>query len=384
MASTYSDLKIELIGTGEQSGTWGTTTNTNLGTALEEAIVGRATANFTTDADLTLTLTDTNATQVARHYILNVTSGVSLSTTRNLIVPTIDKPYIIENNTTGGQSIVVKTSGGSGVTVPNGRKVMVYANSTNVVAAQDHIPSLTLGSALPVASGGTGLTTTPTNGQIDIGNGTGFTRTTLTQGTGVTITNGTGSITIAATNNGTVTSVGGTGTVNGITLSGTVTSSGNLTLGGTLSGVNLTSQVTGILPTANGGTNNGFFTVSGPASSAKTYTFPNENMSVGYRAVPQSGSDKTTAYSLVTGDVGKLIGVGSGGSIEIPDATFAAGDVVAIFNNTSGPVTITCTITTAYIGGTDTDVASVTLATRGVASILFISGTVCVITGNVS
>jgi hypothetical protein len=56
MASTYSTLKIELIGTGEQQGTWGTTTNTNLGTALEEAIVGRGTANFTTDADLTLTL----------------------------------------------------------------------------------------------------------------------------------------------------------------------------------------------------------------------------------------------------------------------------------------------------------------------------------------
>lgn len=171
MASTYSDLKIELIGNGEQSGTWGTTTNTNLGTAIEEAIVGRATANFTTDADLTISLTDTNATQVARHYILNVTSGVSLSTTRNLIVPTIDKPYIIENNTTGSQSIVVKTSAGTGVTVPNGARVMVYANSTNVVAAQTHIPSLTLGSALSVASGGTG-TTTLTADNVILGNGT--------------------------------------------------------------------------------------------------------------------------------------------------------------------------------------------------------------------
>ena len=93
MASTYSNLKIELIGTGEQQGTWGTTTNTNLGTALEEAIVGRGTANFTTDADLTLTLTNSNATQVARNFVLNVTSGVSLTATRNLIVPTIEKPH---------------------------------------------------------------------------------------------------------------------------------------------------------------------------------------------------------------------------------------------------------------------------------------------------
>lgn len=105
---------------------------------------------------------------------------------------------------------------------------------------------------------------------------------------------------------------------------------------------------------------------------------------VGYRNVPKSGSDKTTSYSLATTDVGKFIGVGSGGSITIPDATFAAGDVVSVFNNTSGNVTITCTITTAYIAGTDSDKASVTLATRGVATILFLSGTVCVINGNVS
>lgn len=181
MPSTYSDLKFELIGTGEQSGTWGTTTNTNLGTAIEEAIVGRATANFTSDANLTLTLTDTNSTQVARNYILNVTSGVTLTATRDLIVPTIDKPYIIENNTTGAQSIRVKTSAGSGITIPNGTKCMVYANSTNVVQASDFFPtaridSLTSASAtltsaaisggtitgitdLAIADGGTGAST---------------------------------------------------------------------------------------------------------------------------------------------------------------------------------------------------------------------------------
>ena len=67
MASTYSNLKIELIATGEQSGTWGITTNTNLGTALEEAIVGSADVTFAS-ADVTLTLTDTNASQTARNF----------------------------------------------------------------------------------------------------------------------------------------------------------------------------------------------------------------------------------------------------------------------------------------------------------------------------
>lgn len=102
------------------------------------------------------------------------------------------------------------------------------------------------------------------------------------------------------------------------------------------------------------------------------------------RAVPQSGAAKTGSYSLATTDVGTYIHVGSGGSVTIPDATFAAGDIVSVFNNTSGNITITCSITTAYIAGTDTDKASVTLATRGVATILFISGTVCVISGNVT
>jgi hypothetical protein len=102
------------------------------------------------------------------------------------------------------------------------------------------------------------------------------------------------------------------------------------------------------------------------------------------RKIPQSGSAKTTSYSLATTDVGLFIEVGSGGSITVPNSTFSAGDVVSIFNNTSGNVTLTMSITTAYIGGTDADKNTITLATRGVATILFISGTVCVVNGNVS
>lgn len=203
MASTYSALKIELIGTGEQTGTWGNTTNTNLGTAIEEAIVGYATANFTSDADLTISLTDTNASQTARNLVLNLTSGVSLTATRNLIVPTIEKPYYIFNNTTGSQSIVVKTSAGTGITVPNGSKMLVYADGTNVVEAVNRAGSLTLGSALAVGSGGTGQTSY-TNGQLLIGNTTGNTlsKATLTAGTNITITNGPGTITIDSTGGG--------------------------------------------------------------------------------------------------------------------------------------------------------------------------------------
>jgi len=99
--------------------------------------------------------------------------------------------------------------------------------------------------------------------------------------------------------------------------------------------------------------------------------------------VPAVGT-QTGSYTLTTADTGKYVQVGTGGSITVPDATFSEGDVVNVFNNTTGNVTITCSITTAYISGTDTDVASVTLATRGLCTIFFISGTVCVIAGAVS
>lgn len=103
----------------------------------------------------------------------------------------------------------------------------------------------------------------------------------------------------------------------------------------------------------------------------------------GKRNIPKD-SDKTTSYILATTDVGKVVGVGTGGSVSIPNSTFSSGDVVLVFNNTSSPITITCTIDTAYIAGADVDKATVTVAARGIANILFVSGTSCVITGNVT
>ncbi len=160
-------------------------------------------------------------------------------------------------------------------------------------------------------------------------------------------------------------------------------STGGTMLTTTTTGLNANNITVGILAVANGGTGNAFFGVSGPATSVKTYTFPNENMSVGFRNIPPVGT-KTGSYTLATTDVGEYVQVGSGGSITIPDATFAEGDAVSIFNNTAGNVTITCSITTAYIAGTDADKASMVLATRGLATVLFISSTVCVVSGNVS
>ena len=158
MASTYSTLKVELIGTGEQTGTWGTTTNDNLSVALGEAITGSADVAFSS-ADVTVTLTDTNAAQTARNLRLNLT-GTS-GGARNLILGSgcqIEKLYLINNGL--ADAVTVKNTSGTGIAVPAGKTMFVYNNGTNVVDAVTHLSSLTLGTALPVASGGTGSTST--------------------------------------------------------------------------------------------------------------------------------------------------------------------------------------------------------------------------------
>lgn len=139
----------------------------------------------------------------------------------------------------------------------------------------------------------------------------------------------------------------------------------------------LTAASSGTTPLTSGGA------LGTPSSGNLSNTTVDGTNPVGYRDLPAVGT-KTTSYTLATGDVGKYVQVGSGGSITIPDATFAEGDVVVIANNHSAAITITCSITTAYIAGTDTDKATVSLATRGVCNILFLSGTACIITGNVS
>jgi hypothetical protein len=161
MASTYSQYKIELVGTGEQAGTWGTTTNNNFGSAtpgtyrgFEQAIGGKATIDLSAGGTIALTLTNSNAAQNARALFFDL--GGSPAGAVTLQVPAIQKSYIVKNGS--GQTVTVEISGGTGVAVPNGSTTVVYADGTDVVTALNYAPALTLGAALPVASGGTGIT----------------------------------------------------------------------------------------------------------------------------------------------------------------------------------------------------------------------------------
>jgi hypothetical protein len=247
--STYStNLKIELMTTGENSGTWGDITNTNLGTALEQAIVGYGNPDYVSDANLTISITNSNAAQAARALVLNVTSVFgALTATRELVVPTIQKQYIVQNNTTGGQSITVKTSAGTGITVPNGRKAHLYVDGTNVIQMFDFVDingGTIDGATIGANSASTGAFTTLAASGATTLNGA----VTLGDAAGDNITfNGTVTSHLLFTDNTYDIGASGATRPRNLYLAGAATIGGNLSVGGTLTltgGVNLNGNVT--------------------------------------------------------------------------------------------------------------------------------------------
>jgi hypothetical protein len=205
------------MGTGENSGTWGTITNVNLGTALEEAIVGSADVTFSSGT-VTLTLTDTNSSQTARNLRLNLT-GTS-GGAQNLIVPGIEKAYLVNNGC--ADAITVKNATGTGIAVPAGKTMWVYNTGANVVDAVTHLSSLTLTTPLPNSS----TTASSSNGASTIvardasGN---FTANTATLTTVTGAGSGLTSLNASALTTGTINTLRVTGAYTGITQVGTLT-----------------------------------------------------------------------------------------------------------------------------------------------------------------
>ena len=318
MASTYSNLKIQLMATGENSGTWGNVTNVNLGTAIEEAIAGSADVSFSS-GNVTLTLTDTNASQTARNMRLNLTGTTGGA--RDLIVPAIEKMYVVNNGC--ADAVTVKVSGQTGVAVPAGKTMILFNNGTDVVDAITHLTSLTLGSALPVASGGTGSTT----GTFSGANITSLNASNISSGT---LNNGR---TTASSSNGASTIV-------------SRDASGNFAA----ATVNVTTL------------NSSGFVID----------------SIGnVRDIPQNS--QTTGYTLVIGDLGKHISTNS--NVTVPNAVFSTGDVVAVYNTTSSNVTVVqgASVTLRKAGTATT--GNATVLQYGVATILCTAANNFVISG---
>jgi hypothetical protein len=194
MPSSYSPLLgIELIANGEQSGNWGTTTNNNLGTLLEQAIAKLSNVTVS-GTSYTLANSPDGTAYESRSMALNI-QGV-LSATCDVICPSKTKLYVVKNATTGGQSIVIKTSVGTGITVANGATAIVLCDGTNVI---DPVSSKlnTTGGAL---SGNLSFTGSATRIQGDFSNATlanrtSFQTSTTNDSTGVSVLpNGTGSV----------------------------------------------------------------------------------------------------------------------------------------------------------------------------------------------
>jgi hypothetical protein len=197
MPSTYtSSLRLVLPATGELSNTWGTVFNAGATSLIDSSIAGTSSITMTA-ANYTLTSSNGASDEArAMFLVLGGTPGGSY----NVIVPAVSKLYFVTNSTGAAQT--VKTSAGTGISVPNGARIALRCDGTDVLEALTYFGSLTLGAALPVASGGTGVTTL----------------------TGVLKGNGTSAFT-----------------------------AGN---------VNLTSEVTGTLPVGNGGTGAATFTAN--------------------------------------------------------------------------------------------------------------------------
>ena len=235
MASTYSNLKIELMGTGDQSGTWGVTTNTNLGTAIEEAITGSADVSFAS-ADVTLTLTNTNTSQTARNLRLNLT-GTS-GGARNLTVPDIEKFYIIANGL--ADDVTVKNSTGTTYTVPAGTTGQVFSTGTGIKAGSSFFEGELLSSAAYILGGEIENTpigaVTPKSGAFTtVSASTSMTAPTKAPGTNTSdvattafVQSATGTLGTMSTQNANAVSITG-GSINNTTIGGATPNTGAFT-----------------------------------------------------------------------------------------------------------------------------------------------------------
>jgi hypothetical protein len=385
MPSSYSPLKIQLMATGENNTSWGDVTNVNLGTALEEAIVGSADVTFAS-ANVTLTLTNTNASQTARNLRLRCT-GTTGGATRNLVVPSIEKPYIVQNDC--ADSVVVKTAAGTGVSVLAGTTTWVYSDGVNVVSALSYTPSF---SSVNVAAVN-GVIGTLTSVDITTSNltstnlaTTNLAVTNLLAGnaTATNLNSTTAILTNLTSTNATSTNLNATTAVltnltstnaTSTNLNATTAVLTNLTsTNATATNLNATTAVLTNLTSTNATSTNLTATTVLDAGTIGA-------AAPGFRGLPQNA--QTGAYTLVLSDIGKQVSNTTGGWVIPANASvaFPIGAAVALFNNSGSSQTVSITSDTLRLAGTATT-GTRTVAQYGLVTCVKVASTTWVISGS--
>ena len=337
MSSTYStSLRLQLMGTGDQSGTWGSTTNTNLGTLLEQAITGVVAVTMTSSN--TYTLTSYNGVSDDARNLVLIVSG-SPTTASTIVAPAVNKFYIVVNNTP--YSLSMTCSGGAvSFAIPSTATAQCYCDAYNLS-----------------------------------GNGIGF----------YAASNITTYGTMAAQNATAVAITGGT--INSTSIGATTPSTGSFTT------LNATSATATSLTSSSASVT----TLTSPSASINTLTSSSASITTltGSSATITTVSDaygnvrsapinsQTSSYVLVATDNGKAISITTGG-VTVPNSVMSSGNMVIIYNNSSSSQTITqgSGLTLQWAGQVSSATGSRTLGLYGLCTILFTSSSTAVITGS--